>query len=67
MMVFEGGAQYGEPSERLRKRIQMELRAISRRVFAMQGHSLFLFFSNGEEIVRWVHGDAGENSEAGRE
>ena len=42
----------------------MELRTISCRAFATQGHSLFLFFSNGEEIVRWVRG---ETSEAERE
>ena len=57
MTTFEGGAQKGNPFDRLRKWIRINLCTINRRVVATQGHLLFFFFSDDEEIVGWVDGE----------
>jgi len=55
-VMFEGGAKRGEPSKRLRKCMQTNLFAISRRVLAKgRGNPPFLFFGNSEDVIRWVH------------
>ena len=55
-VTFEGGAERGEPSERLRKWTQTNLFTIGRWVLATgRENPPFLFFSDSEDVVRRVY------------